>query len=93
MLWFQLQLQAGTPLNLPGDKSGTTPVASDPPPPKAGPLQVAATMFCGIFAIGAKGTWQKSGATVTFTQVVIGAAITLIVLITGLALLVKLAVR
>lgn len=93
MLWFRLQLQAGTPLNLHGDKSGTTPVASDPPPPKAGPLQVAATMFCGIFAIGAKGTWQKSGATVTFTQVVIGAAITLIVLITGLALLVKLAVR
>ena len=50
-------------------------------------------MFCGIFAIGAKGTWQKSGATVTFRQVVIGAAITLVVLIAGLTLLVKLALR
>ncbi len=93
MLWFQLPLQAGTPLNLPGHKPGTPSAASDPPPRKAGPLQVAATMFCGIFAIGAKGTWQKSGATVTFRQVVIGAAITLIVLIAGLTLLVKLAVR
>ena len=93
MLWFPLQLQAGVPLNLPGHKPGTKPAADDLPPRKAGPWQVAATMFCGIFAIGAKGTWQKSGATVTFTQVVIGAAITLIVLISGLALLVKLAVR
>jgi len=47
----------------------------------------------GIFAIGAKGTWHRAGATVTFRQVIIGAALTLLVLILILAALVALAVR
>lgn len=69
------------------DSTGHAPVH------KAGPLQVAATMFCGIFAIGAKGTWHRAGATVTFRQVIIGAALTLLVLILILAALVALAIR
>ena len=60
---------------------------------KAGIFQVVATMFCGIFAIGAKGTWQKDGATVTFTQVIIAAAITLIVLVLVLVAIVTLVVH
>lgn len=63
------------------------------PTRKAGIFQVVATMFCGIFAIGAKGTWQKDGATVTFTQVIIAAAITLIVLVLALVAIVKLVVH
>ncbi len=50
-------------------------------------------MFCGIFAIGAKDTWSNAGATVTFRQVIIGAAITLLVLIAILVSLVELAVH
>ncbi|MBX9903110.1 MAG: DUF2970 domain-containing protein [Burkholderiales bacterium] len=57
---------------------------------RASIFQVFATMFCGIFAIGAKGTWQKDGATITITQVIIAAAITLIVLVLGLVAIVKL---
>ena len=60
---------------------------------KASVFQVAATMICGIFAIGAKGTWQKDGATVTFTQVIVAAAITLIVLVSILVALVEWAVH
>lgn len=63
------------------------------PTRKAGIFQVVATMFCGIFAIGAKGTWQRDGATVTFTQVIIAAAITLIVLVLALVAIVKLVVH
>ena len=61
------------------------------PPRKASIFQVAATMFCGIFAIGAKGTWHRDGATVTFTQVVIAAVVTCIVLALALYALVRLA--
>ena len=64
-----------------------------PPTRRASIFQVIATMFCGIFAIGAKGTWQKNGATVTIPQVIIAAAITLIVLVLVLVAIVKLAVR
>lgn len=56
------------------------------PAPRATPWQVAATMCCGIFAIGARGTWQRGGATVSFRQVVIGAAVTLTVLVSLLSL-------
>ncbi len=63
------------------------------PARKAGPFQVAATMFCGIFAIGARGTWRRGGATVTFVQVVVGAAVTLAVLVLILSMLVHWAVR
>jgi len=68
-------------------------LSRDTEQPKASPWQVAKTMFCGIFAIGAKGTWHRAGATVTFRQVIIGAALTLLVLILILAALVALAVR
>ncbi len=94
MLFFILEYPLEpTRLSLPKDSLEPERVAGDLPSRKASPLQVAATMFCGIFAIGARGTWHKSGATVTFRQVVIGAAITLIVLVTVLMVLVKLAVR
>ena len=63
------------------------------PPRKASIFQVAATMFCGIFAIGAKGTWHKDGATVTFGQVVIAGVVTAVVLIAVLSTLVWLATR
>ncbi len=75
------------------DAAAANDSTSHAPVHKAGPLQVAATMFCGIFAIGAKGTWHRAGATVTFRQVIIGAALTLLVLTLILAALVALAVR
>lgn len=65
--------------------------AAKPPSRKASVFQVAATMFCGIFAIGAKGTWHRDGATVTFAQVVIAAVVTLLVLVTVLSVIVWLA--
>lgn len=64
-----------------------------PPMRRASIFQVIATMFCGIFAIGAKGTWQKNGATITIPQVIIAAAITLIVLVLVLVAIVKLVVH
>ncbi|MGP1665659.1 MAG: hypothetical protein ACTS5I_07075 [Rhodanobacter sp.] len=64
-----------------------------PPTRRASIFQVIATMFCGVFAIGAKGTWQRGGATVTFTQVIIAAVITLIVLVLVLVAIVKLVVH
>lgn len=58
-------------------------------PRKAGPLQVAATIFWALFAIGKKDTWRKDGATVTLFQVVAGALIGLIVVVALLVLLVR----
>lgn len=80
-------------VKLPDRDAAANDSTSHAPVHKAGPLQVAATMFCGIFAIGAKGTWHRAGATVTFRQVIIGAALTLLVLILILAALVALAIR
>ena len=82
-----------TCMNSPDRNAAANDSTGHAPAHKAGPLQVAATMFCGIFAIGAKGTWHRAGATVTFRQVIIGAALTLLVLILILAALVALAVR
>jgi hypothetical protein len=55
---------------------------------RAGPLQVAKTMFFGLFAIGMKGTIEKDGAKVTPGQLVVGGilgGILLVVLIASLA--------
>ena len=60
---------------------------------KAGTLQVAATMFWALFAIGRKNTWHKDGATITLFQAVVGAFVGLIVIVALLILLVTLATR
>lgn len=60
---------------------------------KASPLQVAATMFWALFAIGRKDTWHKDGATITLFQAVVGAFVGLIVIVALLILLVMLATR
>jgi hypothetical protein len=56
---------------------------------KAGPLQVAATIFWALFAIGKKDTWRKDGATVTLFQVVVGAFVGLLIVVALLVLLVR----
>ena len=63
------------------------------PPRKASPLQVAATMFWALFAIGRKDTWHKDGATITLFQAVVGAFVGLIVIVALLIVLVTLATR
>jgi hypothetical protein len=60
---------------------------------KASALQVAATMFWALFAIGRKDTWHKDGATITLFQAVVGAFVGLIVIVALLVLLVTLATR
>lgn len=54
---------------------------SEAKPRRAGPLQVAKTMFFGLFAIGMKGTLEKDGVKVTPGQIVVGAVIGGIVLV------------
>lgn len=60
---------------------------------RAGSLQVAKTMFFGLFAIGMKGTWNKGGAAVTPGQIVIGAIIGGIVLVVVLITIVRVVLR
>lgn len=62
-------------------------------PRKAGPWQVATTIFWALFAIGKKNTWKKDGATVTPFQIVVGAFIGLVILVVLLILLVQLVTR
>ena len=64
-----------------------------PPVRRAGPLQVAKTMFFGLFAIGMKGTWEKDGVKVTPGQIVVGAFIGGIVLVAVLIMTVRLVLR
>jgi hypothetical protein len=64
-----------------------------PAPRRAGPLQVAKTMFFGLFAIGMKGTWEKEGTKVTPAQVVIGALIGGVLLVTLLITLARVVIR
>lgn len=61
-------------------------------PKKASIRQVAATIFFALIAIGKKGTWHKDGATVTLFQIVVGAAIGFVVIVSALILLVHLIV-
>jgi hypothetical protein len=58
---------------------------------RAGIRQVAATIFFALFAIGKKNTWQKDGATVTMTQIIVGAIIGFAILLAILIGLVTLA--
>jgi hypothetical protein len=67
--------------------------APQSPAKKAGLLQVAATMFWGLFMIGKKGTWEKEGATMTPRQVIVGGIVTAIVVVVVLVLLVRLALH
>ncbi|MGE0560131.1 MAG: DUF2970 domain-containing protein [Burkholderiales bacterium] len=59
---------------------------------KAGVAQVMATMFWALCMIGKKGTWERDGATLTPLQVVVGALLTMLVVIGLLLLLVRMAV-
>ena len=52
--------------------------------------QVAATLFWALFMIGKKGTWEREGAVVTLPQVVVGAAVGAVLLVTILMLIVSL---
>ena len=63
------------------------------PARRASPLQVAATVFWALFAIGRRNTWHKDGATITLFQAVVGAFVGLIVIVTLLVLLVVLVTR
>ncbi len=63
------------------------------PAKKAGLLQVAATIFWGLFMIGRKGTWEKDGAIVSLPQVVIGAIIGAVLVVLVLITIVKLVLR
>jgi hypothetical protein len=60
---------------------------------RASLLQVAATIFWALFAIGKENTWQKNGATVTPGQIVAGAVVGAVVIIGLLVLLVRFVTR
>ena len=62
-------------------------------PRRAGPLQVAKTMFFGLFAIGMKGTIKKDGARVTAGQLVVGGIIGGILLVVLIATLARFVIR
>ena len=66
-----------------------------PPPRKAGLLQVAKTMFFGLIMIGKKSTWEHGGdgARMTTGQVVAGAVIGGVVVILLLIALVRIVLR
>jgi hypothetical protein len=66
---------------------------SQPPERKAGLLQVFVTIFCALFAIGKKNTWQKDGATVSLAQIVVGAFVGMAVLVALLIWLVGFVTR
>lgn len=74
-------------------KSHDTDPKIEPHIKKAGVRQVAATMLWGLCMIGKKGTWEKDGATITFLQAVIGAAITGIAIVFILIMIVMFVVR
>ena len=63
------------------------------PAKKAGLLQVAATIFWGLFMIGRKGTWEKDGAIVSLPQVVIGALVGAALVVLVLIIIVRLVLR
>ena len=71
--------------------SNSSRPVSPRPARKAGIRQVAATMLWGLCMIGKKDTWERDGATVTLPQVVIGAAVATVVVISILLLLVRFA--
>lgn len=60
---------------------------------RAGPLQVAKTLFFGLFAIGMKGTWEKDGVQVTPGQIVVGALIGGVVLVVVIIAVVRVVLR
>ncbi len=60
------------------------------PPRRAGLLQVAKTLFFGLFAVGMKGTWNKDGVQVTPGQIVAGAIAGGVLLILALVMIVRL---
>jgi hypothetical protein len=70
-----------------------TETSQHAPAKKAGLLQVASTMFWGLFMIGKKGTWERDGATMTLRQAIVGGVVTFVVVVLVLVLLVRLALR
>lgn len=60
---------------------------------KAGCLQVARTVFWGLFMIGRKGTWEKDGAVVSLPQILVGAFIGLILVLAILIGIVRMVLR
>jgi hypothetical protein len=62
------------------------------PPKKASIGQVVATMFWGLFMIGKKGTWEREGAVVTLPQMVVGAVVAGVLVVSLLLLIVSLVV-
>jgi hypothetical protein len=74
--------------------SDTAPPDTEPPAvTRAGIAQVAATLFWGMVMIGRRGTWEKDGATVTMGQMIVGAVIAGIVVVSLLVTLAMLAVH
>ncbi|MBM3395549.1 MAG: DUF2970 domain-containing protein [Betaproteobacteria bacterium] len=59
----------------------TEDAANDAPTKKATLGQVAATMFWALFMIGKKGTWERDGATLTKTQVVVGGIVMCVIVV------------
>lgn len=84
---------AEPPSERPADHPGETPPNAGPRPRRAGPLQVARTMFFGLFAIGMKGTLEKDGAEVTPGQIVVGAIIGGIVLVLTIVTIVRIVLK
>lgn len=72
--------------------AGSDSAAADKPR-RAGLLQVAKTMFFGLFAIGMKGTIEKDGAKVTAGQLVAGGIIGGILLVVLIATLARFVIR
>ena len=62
-------------------------------PKKAGWIQVARTIFWGLFMIGRKGTWEKDGAVVSLPQIIVGAFIGLAVVLAVLIGIVRMVLR
>jgi len=73
----------------PTEKTTATEATAADRPRRAGLLQVAKTMFFGLFAIGMKGTIEKDGARVTPGQLVVGGIIGGILLVVLLATLAR----
>ena len=69
------------------------PSTPDSSPKKAGWLQVARTIFWGLFMIGRKGTWEKDGAVVSLPQIIVGAFIGLVVVLAVLISIVRMVLR
>ena len=76
-----------SPTEPPDDKNAAKPQA----PRRAGPLQVAKTLFFAMIMVGNRKTWEGDGdgARMTPAQIVIGGIIAGILIVVGLIMLVR----